>query len=387
MADLLIATLVTQWLPEADVGYLTALCTQYKLDVPNEKVGDKAALLKIILRYLNSVELEQTADKGQGVLMKLFGELGDHLQKGQRQPKPEPVVINQAGNVLGPGARAAAAVAGGGVAPPAVLNHTKFHQFKLDGSVGYPGQEGTLSYGSLCFKIRQGKDQGYTFPEILSGVIRAMKPDLKLRTYFETHNNLTEEAFLSDLRSHFSEKNSAKAFQQLSECYQGQDENESAHGFVVRAMTLRDKVENMSSNEGAPWNALQLKSTFFHSVYTGLKANGIRMELQSILKEAVMVDSKLLDEVASAEANESERMKKIEEKKQAQVNSVSKDSNSSNNKTANSKKQRTKADKQVDSRSNAVDDDERAKLTATINQLGSKLEVLSTENKAMRNEM
>lgn len=384
-ASSLIETLVLQWLPEADAAFLTALCGQYNLVIAPEKEGDKVALQRMILRYLNSEELEESPDKGQSVFLKLFGELGDHLQKGQRPPKPEPIVLTQSaaaatGDVV--------AVGNASGATASNLSHAKLHTFKVDGTVGYPGQDGTLSYGSLAFKIKQGKEQGYTHAEIMSGVIKAMKPSLKLRVYFETHENLTEAAFLSTLRSHFSEKNSAKAFQELSNCYQGEEESESAHSFVVRAMTLRDKVINMSSNEGNPWNPVQLNSCFFHSVFTGLKANGIRMELQSILKAATMEDAELLEEVSTAEANETERLKKVEEKKQSQVNAVSK-VDSASPKSAVSKKEQKAAKQQAQKQRNQADDElvNDYRFTATVSQIGTQLEALATENKAMRDEL
>jgi hypothetical protein len=54
---------VTRHLPEVDIDFLTGLCDEYQLQVPAEKVDNKPELLKLVLRYLSSEALEQTADK------------------------------------------------------------------------------------------------------------------------------------------------------------------------------------------------------------------------------------------------------------------------------------------------------------------------------------
>ena len=86
MAEL-VEKLVTQWLLEADVGFLTARCTEFNVNVPADKAGNKQYMIRLITRYLYSEALENTADNGKAVWLKLFGELGDVLGKGT--PKNE----------------------------------------------------------------------------------------------------------------------------------------------------------------------------------------------------------------------------------------------------------------------------------------------------------
>ena len=85
----LIEKYITQWLPEANVNFLTDLCNQYAINIPDVKLGKHQEVLKLVLRYLSSETLENTADKGASVFMKLFNDLGAELGKGA--PKTEPL--------------------------------------------------------------------------------------------------------------------------------------------------------------------------------------------------------------------------------------------------------------------------------------------------------
>ena len=93
-----------------------------------------------------------------------------------------------------------------------------------------------------------------------------------------------------------------------------------------------------------------------------------------------MEDSELQEEVSRAEANESERLKKVEEKKQSQVNAVSKADSAS----TVSKKGQKAAKQQAQKQKNQSDDEHSndSQFTATVNQIGTQL-----ENKAMREEL
>ena len=70
----LIEKFVTQWLPEAKVVFLSDLCTEYGINIP--AAGKHQEVLKLVLRHLSGDTLEGTPDKGAGVYVKLFNELG-----------------------------------------------------------------------------------------------------------------------------------------------------------------------------------------------------------------------------------------------------------------------------------------------------------------------
>ena len=62
----LIEKLVTSWLPDVeDVQFLTDKCDEFKITVPPQKASSSQYMQKLILRFLTSEDLENSADKGQ----------------------------------------------------------------------------------------------------------------------------------------------------------------------------------------------------------------------------------------------------------------------------------------------------------------------------------
>ena len=291
-----------QWLPEVDVDFLTGFCEEYHIQVPEDKVGKKALLLKLVLRYLNSETLEQSDDQGKSVFVKLLRELEELFDIEQKvMPSLEKLedVVGSTENM-------------GGSKTGLKLSYHKLQQFKIKGVIGDSGQTDTMNYLNLMFQIKQGKAVGYSSDEVCAAVIQAIKPGNSLRDYLESKSDLTEDGLLQILRSHFDEKDSASYFQDLSTCVQ--QSGESAHKFCVRAMALRNKVASRSVEEECPFDANMLQNRFFHTIFTGLKQNSIRMELQVILKERLVSDEELLKEVSLAAANELDRQEKIKTK-------------------------------------------------------------------------
>ena len=192
------------------------------------------------------------------------------------------------------------------------LSYYSLREFKINGTIGSMGQKETLSYTSLLFQIKQGKALKYTHSEIYSAVIRAIKPGNPLRDFLEIKGEHDEQGLIKILRSHFNEKDPGSVFQDLRHCVQLP--GESAHDFCLRTMALREKVASLSEEEVNPFDPELLKSTFFKTIFTGLKQNNVRMELQLSLKGAIIADEDLLKEVSLASANEQERLDKIKGK-------------------------------------------------------------------------
>ena len=365
------------WLVEADVDLLQGFCDEYRIEVADDKIGKKDCLLKLVLRYLNSEDLENTADKGATVFMKLFSELGESLGKGKASsgssfikgdpgmPKRDNVPESVPEHVVTES-----------VIPKKFSVH-KLKEFKIKGKIGDPKKDGSLSYTSLVFQMQQGKEQGFSSSEVCAAVIQAIEPGHSLRGFLESKDELSEDALLLILRSHLNEKDSTSFFHELSNCVQKPGEN--AHSFVVNALLLREKVAKISAEEGCPFDENMLSKRFFHTVYTGLRSNNIRMELQLTLKDGVISDEDLLMEVCLASANEQERLGKAKSKTDLNINAISFnnmnshfDSESASNSSSSSetvdirKSSRTDMPKQ-DSKILA----EIAKLSAKINELSS----------------
>ena len=284
---------VFQWLPLADVDVLSGLCDEYRIDVSEGKAGKKPLLLKFVMRYLNSVDLENSTDGGKAVFLKLHSELSESVKKGIIDSAKDKMPLLEDENA------------------GRVTIH-RLREFKINGTIGNVGQKDTLSYTSLSFQMKQGKMTGYSSKEVCAAVIRAIKPGYSLRDYLESKGDLTETALVQILRSHFKEKDSTSVFHELSNCVQLVAETE--HEFCLRTMSLREKVARLSDEEDCPFDEGLLKKRFFHTIFTGLKQNSVRMELQQILKAGAVNDEDLLREVSLASANETERLSKIKTK-------------------------------------------------------------------------
>ena len=299
----LIEKLVGQWLPEADVEFLTEKCTELALVIPGDKVDNQAYLVKLINRRLNSEALEATPDQGRGVWLKLFGDLGAALGKGAPKVEaPDPPAA--AAPVVG-AAAAPAANAGG-------LTVHKLREFKIQGTVN-GGKDGTLQYISLYSQLKLGEAAHYTTAEIIYGVIRAIPAASSFRTLLETNLDMDMPEFVKLLRSHYKEQDSDAALLELKGCYQNPDQG--AHDFCCRAIFLRDRLDAIASEEGSPWSQEKLRKRLFRTIATGLKHNSIKLELQPYLSEdSALSDREFLEKVALAEVHEEERLEKVKNK-------------------------------------------------------------------------
>ena len=316
----LIESLCMQWLADADVDFLTALCEEYCIVVPENKVGKKDLLLKLVLRYLTSETLEESEDKGEKVFQKLFVELGEVF--GKRMPSGSMKVGGKVDSEIIPPVtddNMGTNFSDKTESKSKLSLHKLKTEFKIRGSIGDPKQSGTLDYTSLVFQMRQGKEQGFSSKEVCAAVIQAIKPGHSLRGFLESKGDIGEEALMQILRSHLNEKDSTSFFYELANCVQ--KPGETAHAFCLNALLLREKIAKISQEEGCPFDDEMLRKRFFHTVYTGLRSNNIRMELQQTLKEGLASDEDLLMEISMASANEQERLGKSKNK--ADVNVLS----------------------------------------------------------------
>ena len=287
-----------EMLPQAGIEFLLARCTEYNIVVPEDKKDDKNHVLKLLLHYLTNPAIDGTPDHGAALFLKLYQDLGGELKNVGALVKQEPTE----------GA--------------AEISYHKLRQFKINGTIGDPGQKGCVTYSSLCFQISQGEANKYTIQEIYAGVIRAIEAGNPFRDVLELEaNDFDKEAFMKSLRSHFMERDPAQIRNELRKAVQSP--KESAHKFACRCVALKKKVINMSAAEDIHCDLADLNATFFKTVYTGLRQQNIRNELRQTLKEAVIRDEDLLVEVANACANEEERLRKMaENEKKVNVNKV-----------------------------------------------------------------
>lgn len=281
-------------LPECEADFLLTLANEYQLNPPQAVQGNKAKLLILVLRHLTSEDIDALQDEGAAKFLKLYNDLGGALKKVKPEVEEDDV---------------------------STLSYRKLRQFKINGTIGDPGQKNCLSYSSLVYQINLGETQGYTIQEIYGGVIRAIEAGNPFRELLELEADdfdITKDRFLKALKSHFCERDPNSVFNDLRTAVQGT--NETAHKFCCRCVALKKKVINMSNSERIPVDHDNLNSTFFKTIYTGLRQSNIRNELRLVLRGARIDDAELLSEVSLAQANEEERVKKMAEGRDKKVN-------------------------------------------------------------------
>ena len=152
--------------------------------------------------------------------------------------------------------------------------------FKVNGVVGNgPGQ---LDYVALMYRIRDGKSKGYKAPEIISGVVAAMKPGSELRKLFESIPDITEEKFNQLLKGHYSIQSATNILTELTSC--GQEPTQDVRDYVEKMIRLKNTLIVVAEEENF-MNADMIYDTFVNDVNVGLRSTAIRLELQPILQK------------------------------------------------------------------------------------------------------
>ena len=355
-------TKVTTLLLGADIDSLIGLCETHRIVVGEDKRESKPALFTLLMRFLNSEQLEQSADGGKAIVDQIVGELEPEVKEEDVIPDLEGKAVEQVG---GDGAKNVPVVKAkvdkpAEKSPFETLTYHRLQKFKVDGKIGEPGEKGCLTYSNLSFQVRQARTQ-YSVSEIHSGIIAAIKGGNALRDYFELAEVKTISDIMSVLRSHFNEKDPAGTLQDLR--HSVQMPGQTAHAFCAQTIALRKKVAILAEEDGTTFDAELLKTTFFRAIFTGIKQNNIRMELQGLLKSRTCTDTELLAEVAAAAATEKERVEKSKAK--VEVSNVSAHSDSDSDSSTPMKSNRSKK--------------REAKMQATINKQEVRINKLTSQ--------
>ena len=306
---------VLQWLRLVREDVLEAFCDEFKINIPQDKRGNKSFIVKLLIKYLHSDALEALEDEGHSVFLKMHNDLERAIPGlGDKEDVIDPIV--ETGAVKSERETSGGKVNSEFSKKENFVNpdkrYLKIREFKINGVIGPIGQKDSLSYASLAFQIQRGKEEGYSFREIQSAVIRAIKHGNNLRDYLESRINIDENAFLQIIRSHFKEKDSSLVFHDMSNAMQLSSESEM--DFCLRVMSLRERVITLSAEEGVPFNVNLLRKRFFLTLFTGFKSDTIRLELQSVLKNETISDEDLLYEVSLVHSAEQERSIKLKSK-------------------------------------------------------------------------
>jgi hypothetical protein len=88
-----------QHVGEASLDFLVALTEEYQKQLSADKRDDKQYVLKVVLRHLTSEAVENSADHGAALFLKLYQELGVELKKVGVKLKEEedPLLLEEDG--------------------------------------------------------------------------------------------------------------------------------------------------------------------------------------------------------------------------------------------------------------------------------------------------
>jgi hypothetical protein len=196
--------------------------------------------------------------------------------------------------------------------------------FKIIGTINNQkkGDKPSLSYISLIHQIEAGMKQNYPDSEIVSAVIRALQPGMRLRTVLETLPNLEIPRLRLMLRSHYSEKGAAELFQSLTNSIQHPEEE--ADEFLIRVYETRQKLLFAKREAGlgpVVFDDTLIQSVFINTIETGLTSESIRNKVRQYLitpktgeteDQFQQVNDQLIYQMSMATAEENERTAKLQ---------------------------------------------------------------------------
>ena len=324
---------------------LTVICGDLQIDIPPTHAGVKPALFNLIMSFLTSgdmltnneeafrilTELQKSVDKmlnintvkdepkdnggGKSVLRNKKNDESSASNSAKETPSPmdppEVETANRSSNANGGGcagnggAISRRSANGGGPSPIRPQNLYRVHrEFKIVG--GTLGGEGQLEFSEVSFQITEGLAIGYSDREVISGVIKAMKPGCSLRKYCESRRNLTYSSLISILRSHYGIKDSQDLLAEMR--LMKQEPKEKVGDFVKRVMAMRNTILEAAQNEDHQIDKAMVKKACFHAISVGLRRDTIRLELRHILTDITLEDDEVLTEVSLAAARDREHL-------------------------------------------------------------------------------
>ena len=138
-----------------------------------------------------------------------------------------------------------------------------------------------------------------------------MQPGLQLRSYLENMTDLTLPRLRKILRFHFHEKNATELYQLLTNI--AQQPNEDPQSFLMRALTIRQKVISASkeSDSGVKYDASSVQSLFLHALETGVADETIRAKIRPLTQNPKVADEDLIGAMSLAISAEAERSNKF----------------------------------------------------------------------------
>jgi len=280
-----------------DEESLRKVCQMLDIETDEVESGNKHKLIKIVLKYLVSEEVEESTDQGEAIFYKLYTMFKKYNLESPRFNKPPSFNFESQKQSVRPRAsdiQSTSYLFGQSKfensdsykTKSTNLNTTnpfaeetnerdqnnpflRIKEFKIVGKIGSPGQKDRLTFTSLSYQIESGKKKGYREIEIIHAVISSISPDLELRGYLEGKPDLNLPLLKKILRSHFKEPDSSTLFTHLSNGKQSS--SETAIEYVIRLMNLRQKLLFVSDEDPYMYDAKLVQNKFLQAIFTGLK--------------------------------------------------------------------------------------------------------------------
>ena len=327
-ADILKGMLLAK-LHSLEATELAEICVGLNVQIPPNKIGKKSAIYNLIVRHFSSEEVEDSDDNGLEMYQDTLKTVEDKL-KAKTVVKEEVTDTKPAtrdgekgvdSKSVGGKSHGASAADGG---EPVVrrTEHIRFREFKITGGTVASGASDQLDFSSVCYQINEAKSLGYKFPEIKSGVLKAMKANHPLKTFFENSSPGTEKEFLDHIRSCYPIQDSATLLSQLSNG--AQEPTETEMNFVLRMMNLRNRIFKVAEEEDCPIGKKTVNKRFIHAISVGITKDTVRLEVKALLQNDSITDADLLRKLGEIVAQDTES-RKIKRPKEAKVNHLGTD--------------------------------------------------------------
>ena len=185
--------------------------------------------------------------------------------------------------------------------------------FKILGQLGDP--KTCLSFTSFRRQVEDGQGKGYKDSEIIEGIIRAIQPQNKLRSYLEGRPSLDLHKVISIIRSYYKEHTATELYQQLSTL--AQETRKTPQDFLFRALDLRQRVifaSKEKTGSAMTYDDKLVQSMTLHALSTGMKDENIRHSFDITLAKEGVSDEELISALNTITAREQERHSKLDRK-------------------------------------------------------------------------
>ena len=312
-----------------DAAQLTELCVQINIVVPPNKAGKRDSIFNLINRHITSDEVEESGDHGLDLFTDMDTRLKGMLKSHSVKTEVKTAEVTDIGVGASTGLKNSNSLSGSantslqgatgsgngqnnGNVDALRLSLHRTKPFTIHGGFVASG-DSPISYSNLKFQLEEGRDMGYNDRELMSGVIKAIKPNSNLRELFvsEGRTNLSMDKFLRQIKNHYSLTDSSKLLTQLASSVQGP--KQKVQDFIAQLGRLRNDIITISQEEGNPLDPEMVRKRFLHALSVGIRKNTVRLEIQALLKNTDISDEELGAEVQKIAAREEEHEAKMEE--------------------------------------------------------------------------